>query len=151
MNLCVAFVGGTVLPLDLEKEVLHFPQRTVLYGGGEFFYNARDLWLAFVKQTANKLRAALCGEILAFRRDGCLEIPDGSIELLQPDRIRCLRAPQRIHLGMIQTRSKYDLVAVEPLGKVLFQFLRRSENPRPAFVLLFLSLDRASPGSGEAR
>jgi hypothetical protein len=45
VNLCVAFVGGTVLPLDLEKEVLHFPQRTVLYGGGDFFYNARELWL----------------------------------------------------------------------------------------------------------
>jgi hypothetical protein len=65
-------VGGTVLPLDLEKEVLHFPQRTVLFGCGEFFYNARDLGLAFAKQTGNKLRAALCGEILAFRRNRCL-------------------------------------------------------------------------------
>ena len=37
---------------------------------------------------------------------------------------------------MIQTRSKYDLVGVEPLGKVLFQFLGRGENLLPAFVLL---------------
>ena len=37
---------------------------------------------------------------------------------------------------MIQTRRKDDLVGVEPLGKVLFQFLRRGENLRPAFVLL---------------
>jgi hypothetical protein len=30
---------------------------------------------------------------------------------------------------MIQARSKYDLVAVEPLGKALFQFLRRGSWP----------------------
>jgi hypothetical protein len=108
-------VGGTVLPFDLEKEALRFAQRTVLYGRGEVFYNARDLRLAFFKQTGNELRAALCGEILAFFRDGCLEIADGSIKLLQPDRFRRLRAPQHIDLGMIQTRSKYDLVAVETL------------------------------------
>ena len=59
VNLCIASVGGTVLLLDLEKEVLRFAQRTELYGGGEFFYNARDLRLAF-------------GEILAFRSDCCL-------------------------------------------------------------------------------
>ena len=87
------------MPLDLEKEVLHFAQRTVLYGGSEFFYNARDLWLAFVKQTGNKLPVALSGEILAFLRDGHLKIADGSIELLQPDCIHRLRALQRIQAG----------------------------------------------------
>ena len=46
MNLRVAFVSGAVLPLDLEKEVLHFAERTAIYGVGEFFDNARGLWRA---------------------------------------------------------------------------------------------------------
>ena len=98
VNLRVAFVGGTVLPLDLEKEVLHFPQRTAVYGGGEFFDNARDLWLASVQAAAKQTaRCALWRDTGAsprwmLRDCGC------SIELLQPDCIRRLRVPQRVHL-----------------------------------------------------
>jgi len=47
-----------------------------------------------------------------------------------------LRVAQCVHVGMIQTRRKDDFVGVEPLRKVLFQFLRRGENLRPMFVLL---------------
>ena len=130
------------MPLDLEKEVLHFPQRTVLFGCGEFFYNARDLWLAFAKQTGNELRAALCGEILAFCQDGCFEIADGSIKLLQPDRIRRLRAPQHFDLGMIQTRIKYDLDRLAACVDVLLTICASFVNPQqvlPGAIIAFES------------
>ena len=136
VNLCVALVGGAVLLLDLEKEVLHFPKRTAVHGSSKFFDNASHLLSASAKQTRNQLRVALAGEVVAFCRDGRLEILDGTIEVLKPDRIRGLRASQRIHLGMIQTRDKVDLVGVKTPGKMLFQFLRRGENPFPTVVLL---------------
>jgi hypothetical protein len=36
-------VSGTVLPLDLEKKVLYFPERTAIHGVGELFNNSRGL------------------------------------------------------------------------------------------------------------
>ena len=39
----VAFAGGAVFRPDLEKEMPHFPQRTGVYGGGEFVGDAQCL------------------------------------------------------------------------------------------------------------
>ena len=75
VNLRVAFVSGTVLPLDLEKEVLHFPERTAIYGVGEFFNNcARPLACAVpagVKQTARSALARNTGASLRWMLRDC--------------------------------------------------------------------------------
>ena len=113
----------------------HFPQRTAVHGGGEFFGDARGLRHAPSHEPRDKVRAALEHEIFPLRRDGRFEIADAGIELLQADCLGRLRVPQCVHLGRIQARRKDDLVGVEPPGKVLLQFLRRRENLLPPFVL----------------
>src|SRR4029077_917974 len=42
VGLRIAFVGGAIVALDLEKQVLHFPHRTAVNGSGKFFHRARE-------------------------------------------------------------------------------------------------------------
>ena len=55
VDLRVAFVHGTILPLDPEKEALHFAERAPVNGGSEFFDYARDVWRPAANQSGHKL------------------------------------------------------------------------------------------------
>jgi hypothetical protein len=134
LHLCVAFVGGAVLHSDLEKQMSHFPQRTTVYGGGEFFGDAGRFRHVPPHEPRDKVHAPLEHEIFPFRCDGRFEVADAGIELLQADCLGRLRVPQCVHLGRVQARRKDHLVGVEPPGKVLLQFLRRGESLFPPFV-----------------
>ena len=54
VGLRIAFVGGAVVALDFEKQILHFPQRAAVNGGGEFFHRARELGFATAQAAAKQ-------------------------------------------------------------------------------------------------
>ena len=89
MDLRVAFVHGAVLPLDLEKEVLHFAERAAINGRGEFFdYCARPLALRRPSSRETNCEFRFSREILALRGDGRFQIANALIKLLQTDGVR---------------------------------------------------------------
>ena len=135
MGLRIAFVGGAVVALDFEKQVLHFPQRAAVNGGGEFFHRASELGFATTHQPRNKIHVAFRGKNLPFRGDGRLKIADAPVRLLQSDRFGGLRIPQSFQMSRVESRSEHDLVGVNPLADRALRFLGRSKDFLPPLIL----------------
>ena len=91
VSLAVAFVGNAIFPLDFEKKVLHFPERTPVNGGSKFFDCAGEFWLGPSPHAGKEIRVALHCEKLPLGSDGRFEIANRLVGLLQTDRLGSLR------------------------------------------------------------
>jgi hypothetical protein len=135
VGLRIAFVGGAVVALDFEKQVLHLPERTAVNGGSELFHRARELGFATSHQPRNKIHVTFRGKNLPFRGDGRFKIADAPIILLQSDRVGGLRIPQSFQMSRVESRSEHDLVGVNPLVDRALRFLGRLKDSLPPLIL----------------
>lgn len=112
VSLGVAFVGSAVFSLDLEKEILHFPQRSPVHFGGELFRRMRELGLSPSQQAGNVFGITSSGKYLPFGRDGRFKVTDALIGLLQPNGFGGLRAAQHLKVHLRQAWSEKDFFGV---------------------------------------
>ena len=79
----IALVGGAVVALDFEKQVLHFPQRAAVNGGGEFFIHTEDCSMGWRGQIQSY-------DVSGFRFETWIV---GSHEMAQPMRLQPVAPP----------------------------------------------------------
>ncbi len=130
----VAFMSGAVVALDLEKQVLHFAQRSAVGGGREFFHGASDLWFALAEEPRNEIQIALSREDLPFGGDGSFEIQNALIGLLQPNGFGGLRAAECIEVSRLEAGREGDLIGIDTLAHRPRRRFRRLKDGFPALV-----------------